>query len=119
MEEINFALIADQLLSILAPIIGTIVTTIMGTEAFKWITVKTGLNISSRQVTWIVWGLVAVIVWLVLQWFPWWFIIILGLLAAGGYSWWIKPILQKIGIARRDDERQPPIGGGGGGPVIK
>lgn len=98
MEEINFALIAEQLYAILGPIVATIVSTLMGTEAFKWIVKKSGMNITSETVTWFVWGVIALIVWLVLDLFPLWFIIILGLLTAGGYSWWLKPLLVKLGI---------------------
>lgn len=118
MEEVNFALIADQLLAILGPIVATLVSTLMGTEAFKWVTDKLKINISARTVTWIVWGVVALIVWLVLDLFPLWFVVVLGVLAAGGYSWWIKPVLTKMGIAKERD-KVPPIGGGGGGVILK
>lgn len=115
-------MIANELLQILGPIIATIVSTIMGTEAFKWVVDKTKLDLNSRTVTWIVWGAAALIVWLILEWFPFWFILVLGVLAAGGYSWWLKPIINAVfkrdaSARKRNVRNDPPVGGVGGGPV--
>ena len=119
MDEISFSLILEQLQAILGPIVATIVCTIMGTEIFKRIVAKTNLNISSRTVTWIVWGVVGLVVWLILQWFPLWFIVVLGLVAIGIYSGMLKPVLTRLGLSSSKDGKVPPIGGGGGGPIIK
>lgn len=120
MEEVNFDLILSQLYEVLGPIVATVVSTLMGTEVFKWIVEKTGLNISSRTVTWFVWGVVALIVWLVLEVLPLWLTLVLGLLAIGLYAGVLKPVFTRIGIARnRGGGKVTPIGGGGGGPILK
>lgn len=101
----------NELILMITPIVATIVSTIMGTELFK----KLFPNATSRTVTYIVWGLVAVVVWLILDLFPWWLTAALLLVSSGLYSSILKV---PIGWAKNaiSSDRNPPIGGGGGGP---
>lgn len=106
----------EYLISLLVPIVATFVSTLMGTEAFKWVVDKTGLNISARKVTWAVWAVVALIIWAILDLMPFWLVLVVGVLAMGTYAGVLKPV---FGLIRNRDGKVPPIGGGGGGPIIK
>lgn len=97
-----------EIIVFLAPYVGVIVSTIMGTEAFKLLFPKA----NSRIITAVVWGLVIVAVWFLYRWFPFLTTVLLVLAASGAYSMFLEPIVKSFGSS----ERNRPIGGGGGGP---
>lgn len=112
--------VLNELWALIVPIVGTIVSTIVGSEIFKSITRRLFPNandkVLSETVTWIVYAVMIVVVALIANWLPTWLVLVLGLLASGIYSQVIKlPV--KLFSNDRKREKDPPVGGGGSGPI--
>lgn len=105
----------EALLILIAQGIGVIVSTIMSTEIFKRLFTRSDGTpiISARAVTFVVWVVIGLIVYFVLNWFPGPVTILLVVAASGLYSWGIEPMIK----SSRRREPPAPIGGGGSGPL--
>jgi fucose permease len=98
MEQIGI-----ELFALIWPIIGTFVSTIMGTAVFK----RFFPDVNARVVTWVVIGILVVVVGLVLSWLPSWLVFAIGIFSAGFYS-------QVIKLPESLSDQSKKIGGGGG-----